>query len=52
MEHNAIIKAFADQALDMRHMIRREIGAHFDHDIALARLKGERVGIFGFCIIF
>ncbi|MCY1548454.1 hypothetical protein D9M68_845680 [compost metagenome] len=53
VEHDAVIKAFARQLLDMGDMVRRQVGAHLDDDIALGGFDDEgvfRIGVFGhFC---
>ena len=43
MEYDAVVKAFANQFLDPRDMIRREIGPHFDGYRALRGFEDQTV---------
>jgi hypothetical protein len=38
MEHDTIIETLFSELLDMRNVMRREIGAKFDNDITFCRL--------------
>src|ERR1700712_2484181 len=43
MEHDAVVKAFAHQFLDPRHMARREIGPHLDGDGSLGGFEDQSI---------
>src|SRR5690606_16421088 len=47
VEDDAVVEAFADKLLDMRHMVGRDVGTHADDNRALRRLQGQRVALFG-----
>jgi hypothetical protein len=47
MKHDTVIKAFADELLDVFDVFRREVGTHFDDDRAFGRLERQRVSGFG-----
>src|SRR3984957_9144636 len=43
MEHDAVVKAFAHQFLDPRHVARRKVGPHFDRDRSLGGFEDQSI---------
>ena len=43
VKDDAVVEAVAHQLLDARDMTGREVGPHFDHDIALGGLQSQRI---------
>ena len=52
MEDNAVIKAFADQFLDMGDVAGREIGAHADDHLALGGFQRQEIAFVGHGVSF
>ena len=47
MEHDAVVEMLRDQLLDLRHVVRREVGAQLDGDPAVLGVEVDGVGIDG-----
>ena len=43
VEHDPVVEALADELLDALDMLRREVGAQLDHDVALRGLERQSV---------
>src|SRR5471032_1771257 len=43
MEDDAVVLVLAGELLDLRHMLRREVGMHLDHDAAVLEVDVEGV---------
>ena len=43
VEHDPVVEALADQLLDARDVLRREVGPQLDHDVALCGLERQSV---------
>ena len=43
VEHDAVVEMLADQRLDLRHVVRREVGPQLDRDPAVLGVEIDRI---------